>query len=166
MRTPHGHWVCSFPRESLLNAVGQGRTGLDLVLPLPSIEISWLVSRHPSGGELDQLCHWPVNMQGVGAVQGRGGGGADTWGGASQCSSAGAKREGRPGDIALGQHLGGPGFCLHVLFCGQMPTEKSLKGGGVYFGSQFEEVQQGGRVTDQTTSTVRKQRTDRKWAKL
>lgn len=64
--------------------VGQGRAALHLVMPLPSI--SWLVSRHPSGGQLEQLCHWPMNMQGLclaGVGWGGGVGGSDTWGGAS-----------------------------------------------------------------------------------
>lgn len=52
-----------FPK-STLSAVGQGRAALNLVLPLPSI--SWQVPRPPSGGQLDQLCHWPVNAGCVG----------------------------------------------------------------------------------------------------
>lgn len=59
-----------FPTESLLSVIGQGRDALNLPLPLPSV--SWLVSRHPTGGQLDQVCHWPMNLPG---------GGTDTWGG-------------------------------------------------------------------------------------
>lgn len=65
-----------FPK-SPLSAVGQGRAALNLVLPL--LSISWQISRPPSGGQLDQLFHWPVNAGCVCGV----GGGADTRGGAS-----------------------------------------------------------------------------------
>lgn len=59
-------------------------------------------------------------------------------------ASAGAKREVRVRDgvqwCSTWEALDSISMCFSRHY-GQIPTEKSLKGGGVYFGSQFEEVQ-------------------------